>query len=442
MTASGTIVVATSIPPSLSRFDNGQQVGAAYQELCISSWLACGFKIISVNHREEIPALAQRFPAVQFITTERDLQHLTGRRNPYIADLLLALADRPETVAGIINSDIVLEPGPEWSASLPELTRKNVIVAQRFGTGSLRHGLLRRNTGGFDGFFFEKTFAARLAAKSLPYGMGIPWWDFWLPMAFAAEGRQVAVCEAPRIVHLDHQAGWQWALWKRYGMIFAEFLEANLPAPPPDLASVLAALRNLAPGIDCQQPNEELQNLLSELGRASVRMVRANRLSAAMQSSTPSSAAAAARSAPDPLHCSSLEDVFAHFATRVAAGGALYRGSTAAEKGDTAAADAFYRDALEKAPLDRTLMIRYGRFLLQLQDPPSMNVFVRAIGRSPSGAIIANGLGEELAARGKTERAMWCFNKAIELDATFVPAANNLAAVAGTAHRHQPALHP
>jgi tetratricopeptide (TPR) repeat protein len=440
MTASGTIVVATSIPPSLSRFDNGQQVGAAYQELCVSSWLACGFKIISVNHREEIAALAQRFPAVQFIATERDLQHLTGRRNPYIADLLLALADRPEPVAGIINSDIVFESGPEWSASLPELTRKNVIIAQRYGTSSLRHGLLRRYTGGFDGFFFEKTFAARVAAKSMPYGMGIPWWDFWLPMAFAAEGKQVAVCEATRIVHLDHHAGWQWALWRRYGIIFAEFLEANLPAPPPALASVLAALRNLAPGIDCREPNDELKNLLSELGKASIRTLRANRLSAAMPSSIPSSAAAEASSAPDPLH--SLEDVFAFFPTRVAAGVALYRGNMAAEKGDMAAADAFYRDALEKTPFDCALIVRYGRFLLQLQDPPSMNVFVRAIGRSPSGAIIANGLGEELAARGKTERAMWCFNKAIELDATFVPAANNLAAVAGSAHRHQPALHP
>jgi tetratricopeptide (TPR) repeat protein len=442
MTASGTIVVATSIPPSLSRFDHGQQVGAAYQELCVSSWLACGFKIISVNHREEISALAQRFPAVQFIATERDLQHLTGRRNPYIADLLLALADRPEPVAGIINSDIVFEPGPEWSASLPQLTRKNVILAQRFGTGSLRQGLLCRYSGGFDAFFFEKSLAARVAAKSPPYGMGIPWWDFWLPMAFAVEGKRVAVCKAPRIVHLDHHAGWQWALWRRYGIIFAEFLEANLPAPPPALAPVLAALRNLAPGIDCQEPNEELQNLLKELAKASVLTLRANRVSAAMQSSILSSAAAEASSAPDPSHGSPLEDVFAFFATRVAAGEALYRGNRAAEKGDTAAADAFYRDALEKTPFDCNLMIRYGRFLLQLSDPPSINAFVRAIGRSPSGAIIANGLGEELAARGKTERAIWCFKKAIELDATFVPAANNLAAVAGAAHRHEPALHP
>jgi hypothetical protein len=442
VTASGTIVVATSIPPSLSRHDNARQVGPAYQDLCVSSWLACGFKIISVNHREEIPALAQRFPAVQFVATDRDLHHLTGRRNPLIADLLLALAQRPEPVAGIINSDLVFEPVPDWGLSLPRLARENVIIAQRFGTGSLRHGVLRRYNPGFDAFFFEKSFAARVAVKSPPFGMGIPWWDFWLPMALAAEGKRVAACETPRIVHLEHRPGWQWDLWRRYGMIFAEFLETNLAAPPPALSSVLAALRDLAPSIDYKGSNDELHKLLRQLGPVSVHALRANRVDArATQIPNSSPIDAKAEPASDRSRVLSVEDVFSDFAERVDAGEALHRGNGAAAKGDIAVADAFYRDALAKAPFDGALVIRYGRFLLQLPDPPSINAFVGAIARNPSGAVIANGLGEEMVALEKTERAIWCFRKAMELDAAFAPARNNLAAVAGPAGVHETALH-
>src|SRR4051812_19506683 len=107
---SGDIVIATSIPPKLSRINDGRPFGEDYQDLCIRSWRQCGFRILSVNHPGEIEVLSPRYPEVSFVPVHRDAREMSGRQTPYIADLLSALADRAEAVAGIANSDILFEP--------------------------------------------------------------------------------------------------------------------------------------------------------------------------------------------------------------------------------------------------------------------------------------------------------------------------------------------
>src|SRR5262245_32315501 len=99
-----------------------------YQALCIRSLLACGFRVLSVNHPDEIPALAARYPEVSFIETTRDASIISGRRTPYIADLLHALATAAEPVAGIVNSDIVFEPSATWRTWLPSAATDALVM--------------------------------------------------------------------------------------------------------------------------------------------------------------------------------------------------------------------------------------------------------------------------------------------------------------------------
>src|SRR5688572_14955323 len=117
----GGIAVATSIPPVLSRRNAGRVIDAEYQKLCVRSWLACRFRVLSVNHEDEIPALAALYPEVCFIATKRDASAISGRRTPYIADLLRAVVDAPEPILGIINSDLVFEPSAAWREELPRV---------------------------------------------------------------------------------------------------------------------------------------------------------------------------------------------------------------------------------------------------------------------------------------------------------------------------------
>src|SRR5579871_1728815 len=77
-----TIVVATSIPPTLSRKNAGQQIDAEYQRLCIASWRECGMRIVSLNDPSEIPALATRYPEVTFYPTQRSATAISGPKTP------------------------------------------------------------------------------------------------------------------------------------------------------------------------------------------------------------------------------------------------------------------------------------------------------------------------------------------------------------------------
>jgi hypothetical protein len=100
----GRITVATSFPPKLVRTNAGRPM-EDYDRLCVQSWIACGFKIISLNAPDEIPALAARFPEVEFLPAERNANMVFGRKTPFIADILSALHRESGTVLGVINSD-------------------------------------------------------------------------------------------------------------------------------------------------------------------------------------------------------------------------------------------------------------------------------------------------------------------------------------------------
>src|SRR5215471_1531678 len=137
MTAGQTaIAVATSIPPQVARQTEGKRIDEEYQRLCVSSWVSAGFRVLSINDRDEIPQLAARYPDVQFVVTERNASAWTGRKNPYIADLLNALQDAPEPVVGIINSDLIFESSSAWGKNLPSAVANAVVIGHRYDATS------------------------------------------------------------------------------------------------------------------------------------------------------------------------------------------------------------------------------------------------------------------------------------------------------------------
>ena len=83
------IVVATSIPPNVLRYENGCNVGQKYQRDCIESWLRAGFRVISLNFPDEIPELASRHPEIDFTPIDRDNSAILGRRTPLLLDILI-----------------------------------------------------------------------------------------------------------------------------------------------------------------------------------------------------------------------------------------------------------------------------------------------------------------------------------------------------------------
>jgi hypothetical protein len=245
------IVVATSIPPKIVRHDNGREVGEDYQRRCIASWIDAGFRILSLNAPDEIADLAKRHPAVRFIATERDARAISGRKLPLVADMLAALAQQPEPVKGIINADIWLEPGKNWRAAIGAGVHDAIVVAHRIDMAALLGGASTAGDaeayrGGYDLCFFKD--GSGLENDDRPFAMGLPWWDYWLPIAFMLRGRNVRPLDEPFAFHLRHPT--RYDTFTLLGREFAEFVVSAVDTNPgsmtPDLVPVADICRGLA----------------------------------------------------------------------------------------------------------------------------------------------------------------------------------------------------
>jgi hypothetical protein len=253
------IAIATSIPPRVNREQGGRNIGMQYQSDCVASWLAAGFKILSVNIPAEIEILAARYPEIEFVPVERDAAVIAGRPTPLIEDLLLTLERQPQSIVGIVNADVCMETGKSWMDAIREEVRSTILIGHRLDLDnwSTQTGELVASgvpyTGGFDLFFFEKSAIRKCigsAGGDRPFSIGMPWWDFWLPVSLALQGHRIARLEAPVAGHLIHPIKYDPAIWEYMGAQMVDYVCEQAKAASviaPELLPMIARAEELAP---------------------------------------------------------------------------------------------------------------------------------------------------------------------------------------------------
>lgn len=411
----GRIAVATSIPPKLKRSDATIAIDEKYQQLCIQSWADCGFRILSVNDRSEIPVLSTRYPQVNFVAADRSAALGEGRKPPFIADILAALAGQPEQNVGIINSDLLFEPGAAWRTYLPKLPGRTVATGQRYDTSSLLHNAAYRYFWGFDYFFFERDVASRLAGEAASFAMGLPWWDYWFPMVLALRGFRILSLERPATIHLAHTQSVSTMAhspaWRAYGLKLAKHIadeprdpDRPLPAPLGQAQTLCAELLALA-----ENPSTgymAIDQRLIKLAHVCVRCIGAEPVSAEI---TPAAAPDASAFTPS--------GIFAGFPNRLFAGKTYYSAVECEKLGKTEEAWALYRQALEAAPNDTELLLTWARYHTQRGEYAEAESLIRkAIGLVPNSELIWNSLGATLGATNRNGEAIACFERALTIE--------------------------
>lgn len=377
----GGIAVVTSIPPALSRRNAGRAIDSEYQKLCVRSWSSCGFRVLSVNHEDEIPALAALYPEVAFSATTRDASAISGRRTPYIADLLRAVVDAPEPVLGIINSDLVFEPSTTWREGLPRRVANALVTGQRHDATSLLEGTFRKYYWGFDFFFFDIKAARDLLETAMPFAMGLAWWDYWLPAALSLRGRRVLTLERPTVAHLIHKEPQLDDTWRELGMHFAAFIVQEAAkhrgALPPGMSAVLPLARALS-----QMPEQRWRNhgADTEIGQIAVQFIPAITTNAV---SLPTPQDPTAAGSPDEM---SPTSVFRRFDERLAAGEALERAKRLEREGRVLEASGNFEYALDRTPLDVDVLSAFGEFRVRRGDAAgAIDLLRRAVKNDPEG---------------------------------------------------------
>lgn len=205
------ITVATSIAPK----------GIEKQQCAIASWQAVGFHVVSLNTAEEITELRAQFPQVEFIAVKRHGRQLAGKPYVFLDDVLAHLRNAAEgRICGIVNSDIILRAGPELSAYLWRESRDALVYGSRVDIDAADDAEGQVYHRGFDFFFFDRAIIDRLPKTN--FMLGVPWWDYWMPVGFQLAGVTIRRLDSRIAFHVRHVANYSAEILMKFGREFVE----------------------------------------------------------------------------------------------------------------------------------------------------------------------------------------------------------------------------
>ncbi len=205
------------------------QLGGAeleHQKYCIASWRSAGFDVATVNGRSEVARIAALELDVEIFTATQD-----GK--PLVLDILSCIAAKKCRYAGIINADCALLPYPKLSEYLIKCLDGTLALAERVDVDDLSVPQ-PDSCGGFDAFFFDTAILPSDFDAS--FRVGVPWWDYYLPIAVAARGGRVVNLMTPLLTHKVHKRAWTDDERARMGQTFWRFLKECRASNPEVLS--------------------------------------------------------------------------------------------------------------------------------------------------------------------------------------------------------------
>jgi hypothetical protein len=200
-----TVCVTTSIMP--------KRIEA--QRAALNSWRAAGLSVVSINSAPEAAQLRDHFPDVSFQLIDKPAVDARGRPLVPIHAMMQAARDASSDICGIINSDIEFRGQPSFF----DLVRQQVAGSLIFGNRvdvvdrKVRRGKTYRN--GYDFFFWDRKNSPLL--EKSPMVLGLPWWDFWLPLHAYAQGLRIKRFASSSFIHVVHPVGYDAATFVRFG---------------------------------------------------------------------------------------------------------------------------------------------------------------------------------------------------------------------------------
>lgn len=216
------LILATSLSP---QDDRGVQPDA------VQSWLSHGAKVLAINTTDEIDALRGSFPDVHFVETQRTAEQLAGRPVPYIFDLLKAAKENSNEgdALGVINADIFLRHSQGLKSFLAAESQGAVILGRRVDVPekSVFHtyspDAAPTYSVGYDYFVMSRDVVDDFSDS--PFAMGMPFWDYWLPLTAYLAGRPLKTLNSPVALHVQHETRWDDTIYLFFHALIAYALE-------------------------------------------------------------------------------------------------------------------------------------------------------------------------------------------------------------------------
>jgi hypothetical protein len=225
------IKLYTSFPPAAMRQLAGIEVGKDYLAECVQSWRRADFDVVSLNNAEEIEAVSR-------LGLDVELRPISGSR-PTIAEFLGTIRASESPVAAIINADVFMANHPDLLNAAADRGAGGMIMLERINIEPNRLRPTGQSCNGFDAFIFHTEPLARIGLD-FEFLFGQPWWDYWLPLAYAAAGGKLMKIEEPILFHLDHPQKWNQGQWIANGQKTVRYFLRSSGELPEEFAAEIA----------------------------------------------------------------------------------------------------------------------------------------------------------------------------------------------------------
>lgn len=205
----------------------------ANQQAAIRSWRRCGFKVAAVNAVDDIDILQPQFPEVEFIAAARDGRKEYGKPLIYLDDLLYWCSRQLSPVCGIVKADTIFTLD-----TLAAIMAKEASGAMVFGArmdAAADGGEEVPHIGGFDYIFFDKDIIRIYPPEA--FCLGLYWWDYWLTIMAIASDIPAKRVISPVARHIIHSSTADVALWRRLGMLLANYASTDFAVTADTMAA-------------------------------------------------------------------------------------------------------------------------------------------------------------------------------------------------------------
>ena len=176
----------------------------------MNSWIS-KYQVYSVNTTDEIEKLSQIYPDINFIETDIVYEY-NDKKLIKLNSILSAIESTCNNCdVAIINSDIILNS--KFKKSIFDKKYKDgLTIVTRY---EIDNEEVYPFTAGYDLFIFNTKFLPIF--KNDNYVIGMPWWDFWIPLIAIKSGIKVYHIKNQLIFHRTHQTNYDSDIWTKFG---------------------------------------------------------------------------------------------------------------------------------------------------------------------------------------------------------------------------------
>lgn len=196
------------------------------QDYAMKSW-SSKFKVYSVNTKEEINKIKDLYPYINFIETE-DTYDYNGKKLIKLNSILNSIKKNGSKYNAIVNSDIILNANMIFDK---KILNDGILIGSRYEIDEDKKPYIFDK--GYDLFIFDVKNINIFFNDN--YVIGMPWWDFWIPMITLKALMNIYHIKNEVIYHKTHKTNYDDEIWCHFANLFyIDLLRHNGTWKKPD----------------------------------------------------------------------------------------------------------------------------------------------------------------------------------------------------------------